>query len=63
MHLGGDFCGIGPTGREVGMRVMDFYDHHEGLIRENWVPIDMIDLLLQMGVDVFGRMRQLLRRA
>jgi hypothetical protein len=44
------------------MRVMDFYYHHEGLIRENWVPIDIIDLLRQMGVDVFARMRQSLRR-
>ena len=43
------------------MRVMDFYYHHEGLIRENWVPIDIIDLLLQMDVDVLGRMRSLVR--
>jgi predicted ester cyclase len=60
-HSGGDFCGLGPTGRAVTMRVMDFYLHHEGLIRENWVPIDMIDLLLQMDVDVFGRLRALVR--
>ena len=56
MHVGPDFLGAGPTGKEVTMRVMDFYLHHEGLIRENWVPIDIIELLLQMGVDVFGRM-------
>ena len=62
-HLGSGFCGTGPTGRDVTMRVMDFYFHHEGLIRENWVPIDMIDLLLQMGVDVFARMRHLTRGA
>ncbi len=60
-HLGGDFCGSGPTGRNVTMRVMNFYYHHEGLIRENWVPIDMLDLLLQMDVDVLGRMRRLVR--
>jgi len=54
---GGPFMGGGPTGREVTMRVMDFYHHHEGLIRENWVPIDIIDLLLQMDIDVFARMR------
>lgn len=57
----GEFCGVGPTGRDVGMRVMDFYYHHEGLIRENWVPIDIIDLLRQMGVDVLGRVRHLAR--
>jgi len=52
MHVGPDFLGSGPTGKEVTMRVMDFYLH-----RENWVPIDIIELLLQMGVDVFSRMR------
>jgi predicted ester cyclase len=61
-HLGGDFLGVGPTGRDVTMRVMDFYLHHEGLIRENWVPIDIIHLLLQMEVDVFSRMRSFFRR-
>ncbi len=61
-HTGGDFLGVGPTGRDVTMRVMDFYLHHEGLIRENWVPIDIIHLLLQMDVDVFGRMRSFFRR-
>ena len=43
------------------MRVMDFYLHHEGLIRENWVPLDVLDLLMQLGVDVLGRMRSLVR--
>ena len=43
------------------MRVMDFYLHHEGLIRENWVPLDVHDLLMQLGVDVPGRMRSLVR--
>ena len=27
----------------------------EGLIRENWVPIDILDVLLQMDVDVLAR--------
>lgn len=26
---------------------------------ENWVFIDMIELLLQMGVDVFARLRSI----
>jgi hypothetical protein len=39
----------GHRASAVTMRVMDFYLHHEGLIRENWVPLDMIDLLRQMG--------------
>ena len=58
----GPFLGGGPTGREVAMRVMDFYHHDEGLIRENWVPIDIIHLLLQMDIDVFARMQSCRRR-
>ena len=46
----------------VILRVMDFYLHNEGLIRENWVPLDVLDLLLQMGVDVLGRMQSHFRR-
>ncbi|WBU55704.1 ester cyclase [Paracoccus sediminicola] len=62
MHRGGGFLGLAPTGRPVTMRVMDFYLHHEGLIRENWVPLDMLDLLMQMGVDVLDRMSPIFRR-
>ncbi|AUH34259.1 ester cyclase [Paracoccus tegillarcae] len=62
MHNGGGFLGLGPTGRPVTMRVMDFYLHHQGLIRENWVPLDVLDLLMQMGVDVFARMQSHFRR-
>lgn len=57
-HAGGGFMGLPPTGRAVTMRVMDFYLHDEGLIRENWVPLDILDLLLQMGVDVLGRLQE-----
>lgn len=59
VHSGGDFMGLPPTGRAVTMRVMDFYLCDEGLIRENWIPLDMLDLLMQMGVDVFARGRAL----
>lgn len=60
MHLGSGFCGLPSTGKPIFMRVMDFYFHHEGLIRENWVPIDMLDVFRQMGMDLFDRMRSLL---
>jgi predicted ester cyclase len=58
-HSGPDWLGVGPTGRHIKMRVMDFYRVENGLIAENWVPIDITNILLQMGVDVFARMRHL----
>ena len=57
-HLGGNWLGTSPTGRQIKMRVMDFYLEHEGKLRENWVPIDMLDILLQMDIDILGRMKQ-----
>ncbi len=56
-HTGSDWLGLGPTARPVNMRVMDFYRVDGDLIAENWVPIDIIDILLQLGFDVLGRVR------
>ncbi len=56
-HTGGELFGLAPTGKRVRMRVMDFYRCDDATIVENWIPIDVPHLLLQMGVDVFGRMR------
>lgn len=61
LHNGGGFCGLPPTGKPVFMRVMDFYLHDQGLIRENWVPLDMLHLLAQMGTDPLSRMHEVLR--
>jgi hypothetical protein len=36
---------------------MDFWRREGGLLRENWVFIDLLDLLGQMGLDVMARMR------
>jgi predicted ester cyclase len=53
----GEYLGIPPSGRVVDMRVMDFYRREGDLIIENWVPIDMIHLLLQMGLDLFEELQ------
>jgi predicted ester cyclase len=58
-HSGGDWLGLAPTGKPVTMRVMDFWRAEGGLLKENWVFIDIPDLLRQLGVDVFARMRAL----
>ena len=61
-HTGGELFGLGPTGKRIKMRVMDFYRCDDETIVENWVPIDVPHILLQMGVDVFGRMRHQYRQ-
>ncbi|MDE2855454.1 MAG: ester cyclase [Chloroflexota bacterium] len=61
-HTGGELFGAPPTGKRVKMRVMDFYRCDDETIVENWIPIDVPHLLLQMGVDVFGRMRHQFRQ-
>ncbi|MEM7295253.1 MAG: ester cyclase [Pseudomonadota bacterium] len=54
-HLG-PWLGMPGTGKRVEMRVMDFYRLGAGgLIEENWVPIDILHMALQMGVDVLDR--------
>lgn len=59
-HSGDGWLGLPATGKRVGMRVMDFYRcDSDGMIVENWIPIDIIDVLRQIGVDVFGRLRHL----
>lgn len=57
-HLGGGWLGLGATGREVTMRVMDFWRRDGAMLAENWVFIDIPDLLLQMDVDVFARLAE-----
>lgn len=61
-HTGNDFLGVPATGKRVKMRVMDFYRCDDETIVENWVPIDIPHLLLQMGVDIFGRMQHQYRQ-
>jgi hypothetical protein len=48
--------GIAPAGREVLLRSLDFWRLEEGLIRENWVLVDLLDLYAQVGVDVLARL-------
>jgi predicted ester cyclase len=56
-HKGGGWLGLTPTDRPITMRVMDFWRREGDRLDENWVMIDLIDLLDQMGLDVFARMK------
>jgi predicted ester cyclase len=56
-HLGDGWMGLPATDEPVTMRVMDFWRREGDLLAENWVFIDTVDLLSQLGVDVFDRLR------
>jgi hypothetical protein len=40
------------------MRSLDFWRIENGLIRENWVLIDLLDIYRQIDVDVFDRIKE-----
>lgn len=52
------WMGIAPSGKRITMRSLDFWRLENGLIRENWVLVDLLDAYRQLGVDVFARLRE-----
>ncbi|MFK8082846.1 MAG: ester cyclase [Granulosicoccus sp.] len=59
LTLSGDgWMGIAPIDKEIVLRSLDFWRMEDGLIRENWVLVDLLDLYAQIGVDVLGRVRE-----
>lgn len=54
----GGWMGIAPSNKRIEMRSLDFWRLENGLIRENWVLVDLIDMYRQIGVDVFERLRE-----
>ncbi|OCW82240.1 hypothetical protein AKH20_03535, partial [Pelagibacteraceae bacterium GOM-A3] len=52
-----DWLGYKANKQKLTMRVMDFYHHDEGKIRENWVPIDILHILKQIGIDVLDNIK------
>ena len=54
----GGWLGIAPVGKKIAMRSLDFWRLENGLIRENWVLVDLLHMYDQIGVDVLARMRE-----
>ena len=46
----GDFQGIPPTGKQVKVGYIDMWRAENGMLVENWVQLDMVGLLQQLGV-------------
>lgn len=60
MTVSGDgWLGIAPTNTPITLRSLDFWRIENGLIRENWVLVDLLHAWHQVGVDVLGRMSEL----
>ena len=56
-HHHGTYAGIPATGKLLTIRDFDWWKRGPNdLLIENWVPIDLIDLTRQMGVDLMERL-------
>ncbi len=59
MTVSGDgWLGIAPANQEITLRSLDFWRCENGLIRENWVLVDILNAYAQLSVDVLARMRE-----
>lgn len=56
---GAEWLGLPGAGQNITLRSLDFWRVEGGLIRENWVLVDLLDIYAQLGVDVMKRMRAL----
>ena len=50
----GEFMGIAATGKIVEIRYMDFWKVVDGKIADNWVMVDFLHVMAQLGVDLFN---------
>ncbi|MEW6999144.1 ester cyclase [Colwelliaceae bacterium BS250] len=61
MHMtvsGSGWLGIAPGEQKITMRSLDFWRCENGMIRENWVLVDLLHVYAQLKVDVLARMRE-----
>ena len=54
----GGWLGLPPSDKTITLRSLDFWRIENGLIRENWVLVDLLSVYDQLGVDVFARLRE-----
>jgi len=55
---GDGWLGLVPNTTQLTLSSLDFWRIDDGLIQENWVLIDILDVYRQLGVDVFARLRE-----
>ena len=54
----GEYLGVPATGKMMTIRDFDWYRREGDLLVQNWVPIDLVDLFMQIGIDLFDRLRR-----
>ncbi len=52
------FLGQPPTGKRLFMRVCDWWRREDDQLVENWIFVDIPDVLLQMGFDLFSEIAE-----
>jgi predicted ester cyclase len=57
-HTGSGWLGLPATDTQFTMRVMDVWRREGDKLAENWVYIDIVDFLQQIGIDVFERLEK-----
>ena len=53
-HKGSGWLGLAPTNKKIVMPLMDFWRVDNGVIHENWVLIDIVNIFEQLGIDLFA---------
>lgn len=48
----GDWLGIPASNRQVQIKYMDIWRAENGYLAENWVMLDILDFLEQLGYDI-----------
>lgn len=61
LKAGGGFMGLPASDLPTEMRVVDIYRRDGEKLSENWIFIDLLHFLSLQGLDVLGRMKQILR--
>ncbi|WND03021.1 ester cyclase [Temperatibacter marinus] len=57
-HTGPNWLGLNPTGKAFELRVFDFWLRQGDKLKENWVFIDILHILDQLGRDVFDEIKR-----
>lgn len=55
----GELLGLPATGKAITIRDFDWWKREGNLLVENWIPIDIIDIFYQLGVDLFAKMEEM----